>query len=276
MRFKYPGMRPWSSPAQRSVVMAPQGMAASSHPLATRAGVRVLEDGGNAVDAAVAMVAVLTVVEPYSVAMGGDAFALLALEGGRKVAGLNASGRAPAAASVEAYQAKGLQTVPVTGALSVTVPGALAGWAEALERYGTRGLDTLLAPAIAYAQDGFPVSEVIAGEWAQAQSLLRQDPAATATYLISGKAPRAGQVFKNPSLARTYRRIADQGPGLFYQGELAEAIAACVQAGRRPDDPRRPGRPHQPVGGAGGPGLPGLHRLGTAPQRAGGHRPGDT
>lgn len=239
MRFKYPGMRPWSSPAQRSVFMAPQGMAASSHPLATRAGVRVLEDGGNAVDAAVAMVAVLTVVEPYSVAMGGDAFALLALEGGRKVTGLNASGRAPAAATIEAYQAKGLQTVPVTGALSVTVPGALSGWAEALERYGTMGLDTLLAPAIAYAQEGFPVSEVIAGEWAEAQGLLRRDPAAAATYLISGKAPRAGQVFKNPSLARTYRRVAEQGPELFYQGELAEAIAACVQAGGgliTPDD----------------------------------------
>lgn len=230
MDFAYPGMRPWNSPAQRSVVMAPQGMAASSHPLATRAGVRVLEDGGNAVDAAVAMVAVLTVVEPYSVAMGGDAFALLALEGGRRVEGLNASGRAPAAASIEAYQALGHQSVPTTGGLSVTVPGALAGWAEALARYGTKGLDTLLAPAIAYAEQGFPLSEVIAGEWAQAAGLLRRDPAAAAAYLIDGQAPRAGQVTTNPGLARTYRRIADEGPELFYQGELAEAIAACVRA----------------------------------------------
>ncbi|MCF8042154.1 MAG: gamma-glutamyltransferase, partial [Desulfarculaceae bacterium] len=239
MGFSYPGMRHWDTPAQRSVVMAPQGMAASSHPLATQAGVRVLEDGGNAVDAAVAMVAVLTVVEPYSVAMGGDAFALLALEGGRKVAGLNASGRAPAAASVEAYRAQGHETVPTTGAMSVTVPGALSGWAEALERYGTMGLDTLLAPAITYAEKGFPVSEVIAGEWAQAQGLLRRDPAAAAAYLIDGKAPQAGQVISNPGLARTYRRIAEQGPELFYRGELAEAIAACVRAGgglMAPDD----------------------------------------
>ncbi|MBU1155936.1 MAG: gamma-glutamyltransferase [Proteobacteria bacterium] len=219
--------------------MAPQGMAASSHPLATRAGVRVLEDGGNAVDAAVAMVAVLTVVEPHSVAMGGDAFALLALEGGRKVAGLNASGRAPAAASVEAYRAQGHETVPTTGAFSVTVPGALAGWAEALERYGTMGLDTVLQPAITYAEKGFPVSPVIAGEWAQAEKLLSRDAAAAATYLIHGKAPKAGQVFTNPDLGRTYRRIAEQGPELFYQGELAEAVAACVQAGgglMTPDD----------------------------------------
>ncbi|MBU1275539.1 MAG: gamma-glutamyltransferase [Proteobacteria bacterium] len=229
MRFSYPGRRPWNTPAQRSVVMAPQGMAASSHPLATRAGVRMLEDGGNAVDAAVAMVAVLSVVEPYSVAMGGDAFALLALEGGSKVVGLNASGRAPAAASIEAYRALGHQAVPLTGALSVTVPGALAGWAEALARYGTRGLDTVLAPAIAYAEGGFPLSEVIAGEWASAEGLLSRDPAAAAAYLVDGRAPRAGQVLTNPGLARTYRRIADQGPDLFYRGELAEAIAACVR-----------------------------------------------
>ncbi len=231
MRFTYPGMRHWNTPAQRSVVMAPRGMAASSHPLATRTGVRVLEDGGNAVDAAVAMVAVLTVVEPHSVAAGGDAFALLSLEGGSKVVGLNASGRAPAAASVEAYQALGHQTVPTTGAFSVTVPGAVAGWAEALERYGTKGLDTLLQPAIDYAERGFPVSEVIAGEWAPAEELLRRDPAAAATYLINGKTPKPGQVFRNPDLGRTYRRIAELGPDYFYRGELAEAIAACVRAG---------------------------------------------
>ncbi|MCB2193992.1 MAG: gamma-glutamyltransferase [Deltaproteobacteria bacterium] len=239
MRFTYPGKRNWDTPAQRSVVMAPQGMAASSHPLATRAGVRVLEDGGNAVDAAVAMVAVLSVVEPYSVAAGGDAFALLSLEDGEKVVGLNASGRAPAAADLDTYLAKGHETVPVTGGLSVTVPGALSGWAEALERYGTMGLDTLLRPAITYAEKGYPVSQVIAGEWARAEELLQRDPAAAATYLIDGKAPRAGQVFQNPDLARTYRRVAEDGPELFYQGEMAEAIAACVRAGgglMTPDD----------------------------------------
>ncbi|BEQ13075.1 gamma-glutamyltransferase [Desulfoferula mesophila] len=239
MGFTYPGKRHWDTPAQRSVVMAPQGMAASSHPLATRAGVRVLEDGGNAVDAAVAMVAVLSVVEPHSVAPGGDAFALLAVEGGNKVVGLNASGRAPAAASLESYRALGHETVPFTGALSVTVPGALAGWAEAVERYGTMGLDTLLAPAITYAEKGFPVSQVIAGEWAQATELLRRDPAAKAAYLIDGQAPRPGQVFTNPDLGRTFRRVADQGPGVFYQGELAEAVAACVRSGggaMTPDD----------------------------------------
>jgi gamma-glutamyltranspeptidase/glutathione hydrolase len=204
-------------------------MAASSHPLASRSGVRILEQGGNAVDAAVAMAAVLSVVEPYSVGIGGDCFALLALEGGSRFVGLNASGRAPAGAGIEALAAQGLERMPEHGGAPVTVPGALAGWAELAEAHGSLGLDTLLAPAIAYAQDGFPVSEVIAGEWAQARELLRATPEAAAAYLVGGQPPAPGQMFTNPGLARTYRLIAEQGPGVFYQGELGRAVAACAR-----------------------------------------------
>lgn len=207
-------------------------MAASSHPLATRAGVRVLEDGGNAVDAAVAMVAVLSVVEPHSVAPGGDAFALLAVEGGNKVVGLNASGRAPAAASLESYRALGHETVPFTGALSVTVPGALAGWAEAVERYGTMGLDTLLAPAITYAEKGFPVSQVIAGEWAQATELLRRDPAAKAAYLIDGQAPGPARCSPTRTWAAPSAAWPIRGPGCSTRANWPRPWPpACARAG---------------------------------------------
>ncbi len=231
MRFTYPGRRPWDSPAQRSVVMAPSGMAASSQPLATRAGVRVLEDGGNAVDAAVAMVAVLSVVEPYSVGIGGDCFALCALDQGSRIVGLNGSGRSAAGADCSVLLAQGLESIPFNHGAAVTVPGALAGWADLAAAHGTMGLDTLLAPAIDYAANGFPVSEVIAGEWAPMLELLSATPEASA-YLINGRAPRPGQVFVNPGLARSYRLIAEQGPEVFYQGELGEAVAARVrQAG---------------------------------------------
>ena len=229
MRFAYPGMRPWASPAQRSVVMAPSGMAASSQPLATRVGVRVLEDGGNAVDAAVAMVAVLSVVEPYSVGLGGDCFALCALDGGSRVVGLNGSGRAPAGARREELLAQGLDAIPTQHGAAVTVPGALAGWADLAATHGTIGLDTLLAPAIGYARGGFPVSEVIAGEWALQTKLLQGNQAAAQVYLPGGRSPRPGDRFSNPGLARSLELIAQEGPAALYGGELGQALAACVQ-----------------------------------------------
>ncbi|MCB2228635.1 MAG: gamma-glutamyltransferase [Desulfarculaceae bacterium] len=229
MRFRYPGMRPWATPAQRSVVMAPRGMAASSQPLATRAGVRVLENGGNAVDAAVAMVAVLSVVEPYSVGIGGDCFALCALDGGSRIVGLNGSGRSAAGADPGQILSQGHHKIPTRHGAAVTTPGALAGWADLVAAHGTMGLDTLLAPAIGYAAQGFPVSEVIAGEWAAFRDHLAADPDSAAAYLVEGHPPQAGQMFVNPGLARTLKLIAEQGPEVFYQGELAEAMSACVQ-----------------------------------------------
>ncbi|MCF8034127.1 MAG: gamma-glutamyltransferase [Desulfarculaceae bacterium] len=230
MRFTYPGMRPWATPAQRSVVMAPRGMAASSQPLATRAGVRVLENGGNAVDAALAMVAVLSVVEPYSVGIGGDCFALCALDGGSRIVGLNGSGRASSSADREALVAAGHKKIPIRHGAAVTVPGAVAAWADLAQAHGTMGLDTLLAPAIDYAAHGFPVSEVIAGEWAAFREHLAADPSSARSYLLDGRPPRPGQMFVNPGLARSLKLIAERGPGALYEGELAEAIANTVQA----------------------------------------------
>lgn len=225
MRFSYQQKREWSAAAQRSVLMAPRGMCASSQPLATHSGLKMLQRGGNAVDAAVAMVATLSVVEPYSVGIGGDCFALIYLAAQDKVVGLNSSGRAPAAANREWFAAQGLGAMPSEGILPVTVPGALMGWAQAVERYGRLGLADVFEDAIYYASRGFPVSEVIAGEWREKEKLLAATPSAAATYLIDGRAPRPGKVFRNPDLAAAYEQIVERGIGAFYGGELGERIA---------------------------------------------------
>ncbi len=230
MKFSYNQMRQYSAAAQRSVAMAPRGMCASSQALATGSGLKMLARGGNAVDAAVAMAASLSVVEPYSVAIGGDAFALIYLAAEDRVVGMNSSGRAPAAAELEWFTSQGHREMPTQGILPVTVPGALMGWAEAIGRYGKLGLADVFEDAIYYAQNGFPLSEVIAGEWAEAGEILAAMPGgAAATYLIDGKTPRPGQVFANPDLAATYRRIVEQGIGIFYGGELGEKIAAFAK-----------------------------------------------
>lgn len=217
--------------SRRSVVMANRGMVATSQPLAAQAGLRILQEGGNAVDAAVATAAVLNVVEPMSTGVGGDAFALVYLAKERRVRALNASGRAPAAATPERMAAlcRGGR-IPSTGPLPVTVPGTVHGWETLLREHGTMSLAEVLAPAIHYAREGFPVSEVIGRGWAQASSKLRQDEGAASTYLIDGKAPRIGQLFRQPDLARTLETIAEGGSEAFYRGELARRIAAYVQA----------------------------------------------
>lgn len=215
--------------SRRSVVMADRGMVATSQPLAAQAGLRVLQEGGNAVDAAVATAAVLNVVEPMSTGIGGDAFALVYLAREGQVRALNASGRAPAAATREQLVALCEGRLPEIGALTVTVPGTVDGWATLLEEHGTCSLADLLAPAIHYAEQGFPVSEIIAQGWAQSSDKLRRDPGAAATYLIDGRAPRRGQVFRQPDLGRTLREIAAGGREAFYRGPLAERMAAYVQ-----------------------------------------------
>jgi len=205
------------------------GMAVSSQPLATQAGLEALKRGGNAVDATVAMAAVLNVTEPMSTGIGGDAFILLYLAEGKELKGLNASGRAPDAAALDYFREKNLTRIPDTGMLPVTVPGALHGWATVAERYGTRSLKELLQPAIRYAEEGFPVSEKTAREWAKSRAKLAAHPNSAADFLIGGKAPRPGEIFRQKKLAQSLRKIADQGKELFYGGELAEEIVRFSQ-----------------------------------------------
>jgi gamma-glutamyltranspeptidase/glutathione hydrolase len=210
----------------RSVVLAPGGMVAASQPLAAQVGLDVLRKGGNAVDAAIAANAALALVEPMMCGIGGDLFALVWDAKGRKLHGLNASGRSPYRATRAFFAGKGLKEIPEDGPLSWSVPGCVDGWEELRRRFGTRTLAQLLEPSIRYAEEGFPVSEVIAGSWQASIDKLRRHPDAARTYLPGGRAPRAGDVFKNPALARSYRALAEQGWDGFYKGRLAGAIVA--------------------------------------------------
>mgnify|MGYP005844060661 FL=1 len=216
-------------PSRRPVVMGFGGAVATSQPLAAQAGLRVLMQGGNAADAAVATAAALNVVEPMSTGMGGDAFALIYWAKDRRVYALNASGRAPYAATLEEMRRRGLEEMPLRGILPVTVPGAAAGWADTVARFGRLGLDRVLEPAIAYAEEGFPVSAGIARSWQASEALLREDPAAAATYLPTGRAPRAGERHCSPDLARSLRLLAEGGADAFYRGPIAHAIVATSE-----------------------------------------------
>jgi len=204
-------------------------MVCTSQPLASFAGAEVLRTGGNAVDAALCAVAVLGVVEPFMTGVGGDCFLLLWNAADRRLYGLNGSGRAPRAATRAALVERGYAHMPMMGMLSVTVPGALDAWCQALLRFGSRSLAEVLAPAIHYAADGFAVSEVIAAQWAFAATLLQQ-PEARRTFTLDGRAPRVGEVVRLPGLARSLRALADGGRDVFYRGELAEQIVACSHA----------------------------------------------
>ncbi len=224
MKFTYSQRREWKSAAQRSVLMGTHGMVAASQPLATLAGYKMLLKGGNAVDAAVAMVSVLSVVEPHSVGLGGDAFALIYLAGEKRLIGMNASGRAPYRATINWFRERGMDEIPERGILTVTIPGALHGWAQALERYGTFRLGDVFEDAIDCAENGFPVTEIIAGEWREAESLLLSSGSSSRAYLIDGRAPQAGQIFINRDLARTYQKIVRDGIETFYEGEICDAM----------------------------------------------------
>ena len=215
--------------AHRSVVMGRQGMACTSQPLASQAAVETLRAGGNAVDAAVCAAAMLGVVEPFMTGIGGDCFMLIWDPAGQQLAGLNGSGRAPRAATREAISARGHTSMPMHGMLAVTVPGAVDAWCEALTRFGRRSLADALAPAIAYAAEGFPVSEIIAGQWSFAAGLLQHDDARRA-FTIDGRAPRPGEIVRLPELAASLRALAAGGRDVFYRGVLARAIADCSRA----------------------------------------------
>src|SRR6266545_945966 len=231
----------------RSVVMARNGVIATSQPLATAVGLRVLQSGGNAIDAAVTAAAVLSVVEPTMNGIGGDLFAIVYSAKDKKIHGLNASGRAPAAATVDEFKKRGLQKIPLRGELSVSVPGVVDGWSELLAKYGTRTMAQALEPAIKYARDGYAVSEIIADQWKSVERLLSQDPNAAATFLPQGEAPAPGDIFKNPALATSLELIAKDGRDAFYKGAIAKAIAADMERRQLPSRLRlcrtHPGRP---------------------------------
>lgn len=217
---------PWRS--ERSCVLARRGMVCSSVPIASAAGVEMLRLGGNAIDAAIATAAVLCVVEPMMTGVGGDAFVLLASAAEGRVVGLNGSGRAPAGASLDAYRARGLTSIAPVGILSATVPGAVHAWETLSRRFGALPLATTLGPAIRAADFGFPVTELVAHVWFLLERLgaLRND-AARASWLTAGRAPRAGEWFRAPGLARTLRQIAEGGAAAFYAGDAARAIVAA-------------------------------------------------
>ena len=229
----------------RSEVMARNGIVATSQPLAAQAGLDILKKGGNAIDAAVATAAVLSVVEPMNVGPAGDLFAIIYIAKENKLYALNASGKAPSGATVArmkklgyAWDAKNWgpgSGMPPGGILAVTVPGAVWGWDEVQRRFGTLTFKETLQPAIDYAEQGFPVSERIAYDWELPQGLppLPATRAAAARSSIrirsrpgtsTGKPPAAGQIFRNPGLAKTFRILQQQGRDGFYKGEIAQAI----------------------------------------------------
>ncbi len=208
----------------RSVVIAPHGMVATSHPLAAQVGLDVLKKGGNAVDAAIATNAAIGLMEPMSCGIGGDLFAIVWDAKTKRLYGLNASGRAPYKATREVFAERGLKEIPITGPLSWSVPGCVDGWEELRKKFGTMSFEELLRLSIQYAEEGFPVTEVIAGYWDAAEGKLSRDPDAAKTYLINGQAPQIGELFKNPNLGRTYREIAKNGRDAFYKGRIAQEI----------------------------------------------------
>jgi len=216
--------------AGRSTVYAPNGVVATSQPLASAAGLAVLRDGGNAIDAAVAAAAVLSVTEPHMTGIGGDMFAIVWLAKEEKLVALNAGGRAGSLMTRETLQARGFHSGSQQGAMSVTVPGALAGWDMLVRTHGSRTLGQLLQPAIAYARDGFPVSPIIAHQWANETAFLQRDPGAAATFLPGGHAPKPGEWFRNPDYARTLKSIADSGISTFYGGPIGQRIVTHLTA----------------------------------------------
>ena len=220
----------YTFPSRRSNNISHNGMVATSQPLAAQAGLNVLKAGGNAVDAAIATVATLCVVEPCSTGIGGDAFALIWQADEGKLYGLNASGPAPMALTADLVRSQGHTSYPAIGGLAVTVPGSLRGWQLALEQFGSLGLDTLLRQPIAYARDGFPVSQRIARSWALSTEKMSRLPDSKRVWLPNGRSPHAAEMFRNPEFARTLQTIANNGYDAFYLGDIGRQIAEAVQA----------------------------------------------
>ncbi len=223
--------RPTGRPfATRSPVLATHGMVCASQPLAAQIGLDILRRGGSAVDAAIAVDAALGLMEPTSCGVGGDLFAIVWDTRSGRLYGLNASGRAPQAMTIARLRAAGIvDRLPDYGPFTVTVPGCVDGWSSLHARFGRLPLRELLAPAIGYARDGFPVTPVIAHYWALSATRYPESPRFAATFLPGGRAPRAGELFRNPDLAATLETIAGGGRDAFYAGDLARRIAGCVQ-----------------------------------------------
>jgi len=216
--------------ASRSEVIAPHGMAATSQPLATQIALDVLKAGGSAVDAAIAANAALGLMEPVGCGIGGDLFAIVWDAEQGELTGLNASGRSPASLTLEYFEEQGLESIPALGPLPVSVPGAVDGWFELHGRYGRLPMKEILAPAIRYAREGFPVSELIAYYWQRNAEYLQDFPGFAETFMPDGRAPRRGEMFRNPRLADTYEKLAEEGRDVFYRGEMAREIADYMQA----------------------------------------------
>ncbi len=220
--------QPTLSPATnsgRSTVYAPNGIVATSQPLATSAGLEIMQTGGNAIDAAVSAAAVLNLTEPHMTGMGGDMFAILWSEQEQRLVGMNSAGPAGTMMTREEIIRRGHDDVPGSGPESVTVPGALAGWAALIDRYGKLTLAEVLQPAIRLAEEGFPVSPIIASDWSGQVGKLSRDAGATGTFLIDGtRSPEAGEWFQNPELASSFRQIAEHGPSVFYDGALGRHL----------------------------------------------------
>jgi gamma-glutamyltranspeptidase/glutathione hydrolase len=212
--------------AGRSEVIAGHGMVAASQPLAAQVGIDILKKGGSAVDAAIAVNAALGLMEPSGSGIGGDLFAIVWDAKAGKLYGLNASGPAPASLSLDYFREKGIARMPEKGPLPWTVPGCVDGWFALHERFGRLGMRDVLAPAIAYAEEGFPLSELIAFYWQRALKSFTGHENFQKLYAPAGRAPQKGDVFRNPELAATYRILARQGRDAFYRGELAARIVA--------------------------------------------------
>jgi gamma-glutamyltranspeptidase/glutathione hydrolase len=216
--------------SRRSSVYGRNGTVATSQPLATGAGLKILAKGGNAADAAVAAGAALNVTEPTSTGIGGDMFALYYSADTKRVTALNGSGRAPAALTLDRIKKDGFSTeLPPFHAHTVTVPGACAGWVDLIEKHGSLSMAEILAPAIRIASEGFPVAPITSHSWRRgAQNQLRTAPNGY-ELTIDGRGPKPGEMFRNPNLARTFELVAGGGKDAFYQGEIAEAIVSVIK-----------------------------------------------
>ena len=213
----------------RSEVISQNGMVATSHPLASQIGVDILQNGGNAIDAAIAANAALGLMEPTGNGIGGDLFAIVWIEKEKKLYGLNASGRSPENLTLEYFKENNYNSIPAYGPLPVSVPGCVDGWFELHEKFGKIKMTDILSPTIKYAEDGFPVSELVSYYMKVASNNYQKYPNFKETYYINDSTPKKGQVFKNPDLARTLRLIAKNGKKGFYEGETANTIANFIQ-----------------------------------------------
>lgn len=215
--------------ATRSEVIARNGMAATSQPLATQVALDILKKGGNAIDAAIAANATLGLMEPTGNGIGGDLFAIVWDAKTQKLYGLNASGRSPKSLTLDYFKKQGYTHIPPHGPLPVTVPGCVDGWFELHKKFGKLAMTDILAPAIRYAREGFPLTELIAYYWQRSVPVLQKYPGFRETFMPGGRAPQKGEIFKNPKLANTLERIAKEGRDVFYKGEFAHIMADFMQ-----------------------------------------------